>query len=62
VKVMLEAGEGRIKVKASGGIRDYAQAKAYIEMGVRRLGVGYPALSAICDGAPSSRESSDSDY
>ena len=51
VQVMLEAADGRIAVKASGGIRDFAQAKAYIDMGVTRLGVGYPAVAAICTGA-----------
>ncbi len=54
VKAMLEAADGRIEVKASGGIRDYVQAKAYIDMGVTRLGVGYPAIPAICTGAPGS--------
>ena len=52
VLAMLEAADGRIEVKASGGIRDYAQAKAYTDMGVTRLGVGYPAVEAICTGAP----------
>ena len=52
VRAMLEAADGRIAVKASGGIRDFAQAKAYIDMGVTRLGVGYPAVAAICTGAP----------
>ena len=62
VQAMLEAADGRVKVKASGGIRDYAQAKAYIDMGVRRLGVGYPALSAICDGAPTAGDLIHSKY
>ncbi len=52
VQAMLEAADGRIEVKASGGIRDFAQAKAYIDMGVSRLGVGYPAVAPICTGAP----------
>ena len=51
VQLMLEAADGRIAVKASGGIRDFAQAKTYIDMGVTRLGVGYPAVAAICTGA-----------
>lgn len=50
LQAMLEAGRGRIQVKASGGIRDYAQAKAFIDMGVTRLGAGYTSLAAICDG------------
>ncbi len=48
VQTMLDAARGRIKLKASGGIRDYAQARAYIDMGVARLGVGYSAVEAIC--------------
>ncbi|MBT8353510.1 MAG: deoxyribose-phosphate aldolase [Desulfofustis sp.] len=52
VRAMLEAADGRIAVKASGGIRDFTQARSYIDMGVSRLGVGYPALATICSGAP----------
>lgn len=51
VQAMLDAAKGRIQVKASGGIRDFAQAKAYIDMGVMRLGAGYTSLAAICGGA-----------
>ena len=50
VQVMLDAAQGRIQVKASGGIRDFAQAQVYIDMGAVRLGVGYTSLAAICDG------------
>ena len=57
VQAMLEAAAGRIGVKASGGIRDQAQAQAYIDMGVTRLGVGYPAVEAICTGAQGSETS-----
>jgi len=54
VQTMLDAARGRIAVKASGGIRDFAQARAYIDMGVTRLGAGYTSLAAICAGAPGS--------
>ena len=40
VKLMLSAAKGKIKVKASGGIRTRADAEAYLEMGCKRLGVG----------------------
>ncbi len=50
VKAMLEAANGRIKVKASGGIRDINDAKMFIDMGVSRLGVGYSSVKAICTG------------
>jgi len=40
VKLMLSvAKNSTTKVKASGGIRDYATAKKYIDLGVERLGV-----------------------
>ncbi len=40
VRTMLDTAAGRIRVKASGGIRDLATARRYIEMGCARLGVG----------------------
>ena len=40
VQTMLTAAKGKIKVKASGGIRTREQAEAYLEMGCDRLGVG----------------------
>lgn len=50
VRAMLEASEGKIKVKASGGIRDYETAKGYVDMGVKRLGVGFGSARNICEG------------
>lgn len=50
VSIMLDQAKGRIKVKASGGIRDYAAAKMYVDMGVERLGVGSGGSPAICSG------------
>lgn len=50
VRAMLDAADGRILVKASGGIRDAATAKRYLDMGVARLGVGYAATPLICLG------------
>ena len=50
VQVMLDAGKGRIKVKPSGGIRNYETAKMYVEMGVDRLGIGSTSCQPICDG------------
>ena len=38
VKLLKEAGKGRIKVKASGGIRDLRTALAMIEAGADRIG------------------------
>lgn len=38
VQIMKDAVEGKAKIKASGGVRDFAMAKKYIDMGVSRLG------------------------
>lgn len=48
VKTMLTAAKGKIKVKASGGIRTREDAEAYLAMGCERLGVGQviPLLTA----------------
>ena len=48
VKAMLDAAKGRIKVKASGGIRTVEQAESYIRMGVERLGVGSTTTPVLC--------------
>lgn len=48
VKTMLDTAKGRIKVKPSGGIRDYATAKMYVDMGAERLGVGFSGGIKIC--------------
>lgn len=50
VRAMLDAARGRCKVKPSGGIRDYATARMYVDMGAARLGVGYSGCRAICAG------------
>ncbi len=50
VEVMLRTCAGRAKVKPSGGIRDWARAVQFVEMGVDRLGVG--SADKILDGAP----------
>ncbi|MCX7774194.1 MAG: 2-deoxyribose-5-phosphate aldolase, partial [Clostridia bacterium] len=50
VKAMVEASQGRIAVKASGGIRDFATAKRFIEMGCQRLGVGSSTTSVLIKG------------
>jgi len=52
VRIMLEAVGGRLEVKASGGIRTWGDAVAYLDMGCTRLGVGDAA--AILDGARTS--------
>lgn len=50
VRIMLDSVGGRLQVKASGGIRTWDEAVAYLDMGCTRLGVGDAA--AILDGRP----------
>ena len=52
VKAMLETAAGRIKVKPSGGIRTYEDAKRYVDMGASRLGIGFKGTPKVCDGEP----------
>lgn len=53
VKTMLDTAKGRIKVKPSGGIRNYETAKMYVDMGADRLGIGYGSCKIIADGGVS---------
>jgi len=48
VRLMLDTVGGRLAVKASGGIRTWADAVMYLDMGCKRLGVGDAAT--ILDG------------
>jgi deoxyribose-phosphate aldolase len=56
VAVMVKVANGRIAVKASGGIRDAATAQRYLELGATRLGVGYGSVAALCSGEGASTE------
>ena len=47
IKIMMETGAEKIKVKPSGGIRDYARAKMFVDMGVDRL--GYRCIICRCN-------------
>ena len=53
VQVMLDTAAGRALVKPSGGIRDAASAQHFIDMGAKRLGVGWNSCEAICLGGES---------
>ena len=44
---MMEAGEGRIQVKGSGGIRTREHLMELIDMGIDRMGVGYGSVSKV---------------
>jgi deoxyribose-phosphate aldolase len=48
VEVMVRTVGGKMGVKASGGIRDWQTAVAYLEQGVDRLGIG--ATETVLDG------------
>ncbi|MDQ2638771.1 MAG: deoxyribose-phosphate aldolase [Actinomycetota bacterium] len=50
VELMADAVDGRLGVKASGGIRSAAQANAMIDAGATRLGLS--ATRAVLDGFP----------
>lgn len=50
VRAMLSEADGKIEVKASGGIRSYETAARFLQMGCTRLGVGTGGLSAILSG------------
>ena len=56
VQAMLETAKGRIKVKPSGGIRNYETAKMYVDMGASRLGCGYTSCKPICEGEGESKD------
>ena len=53
LRIMLDTSHGRCKVKASGGIRDYATAKRFLDMGVHRLGIGSSSVAKILTEADS---------
>ena len=53
VKAMMDTAKGRIKVKPSGGIRNYETAKMYVDMGVDRLGIGFTSCRSIVEGGTS---------
>ena len=52
VETMLDAANGKIKVKASGGIRTYADAQRFIDLGCHRLGVGFSTTPVLCGERP----------
>lgn len=51
VKIMIDNTSDQVKIKASGGIRDSETAKAYIDLGVSRIGAS--AGIAIVEGTSS---------
>ena len=47
VMAMVSQAAGRIRVKASGGIRTLEDARAYVAMGAERLGVGFTTVPKL---------------
>lgn len=47
VKAMMEAGEGKIKVKGSGAIRTREHFLELIDMGIDRMGIGYRSTPIV---------------
>lgn len=47
VRTMMEAGEGKVKVKGSGGIRTREHFLELIDMGIDRMGVGYKSTPVV---------------
>lgn len=54
VKIMVKNVSNRVKIKASGGIRDYETAKKYIDLGVSRIGTS--SGIAILEGGSSNAD------
>jgi len=50
IDIMVKTVGKTMGVKASGGVRDWATAVAYLDQGCKRLGVG--STEAVLDGAP----------
>lgn len=48
VAAMVAAGDGRIRVKASGGIRTREACERYLALGCSRLGVNYTTAAELC--------------
>ncbi|MBR4695514.1 MAG: deoxyribose-phosphate aldolase [Selenomonadaceae bacterium] len=47
VQIMMDAGEGRIKVKGSGCIRTQERFFKLIDMGIDRMGIGYRSTPVV---------------
>jgi deoxyribose-phosphate aldolase len=54
VQVMVDTVGGKMQIKASGGIRDWETAVAYLEQGAHRLGIG--STEAVLNGAKAEGE------
>lgn len=44
---MMEAADGRCKIKGAGGIRDREKFLKLIDMGIDRMGIGYKSTPIV---------------
>jgi deoxyribose-phosphate aldolase len=47
VKVMMDAAQGRCKIKGAGGIRDREKFLKLIDLGIDRMGIGYRSTPVV---------------
>lgn len=47
VRVMMDAAQGRCKIKGAGGIRDQARFFELIDMGIDRMGIGFRSTPVV---------------
>ena len=47
IQLMMDAAQGRCKIKGAGGIRDQARFFELIDMGIDRMGIGYKSTPLV---------------
>jgi deoxyribose-phosphate aldolase len=47
IKVMMDAAQGRCKIKGAGGIRDREKFLKLIDLGIDRMGIGFKSTAAV---------------
>ena len=47
IEAMMEAADGRCKIKGAGGIRDREKFLKLIDMGIDRMGIGYKSTAKV---------------
>ena len=47
IQAMMDAAEGRCKIKGAGGIRDREKFLRLIDMGIDRMGIGYKSTAKV---------------
>ena len=47
IQAMMDAAQGRCKIKGAGGIRDREKFLKLIDMGIDRMGVGYRSTPVV---------------